>query len=90
MMQLCNHDQSLWKSAYDKEYYGLPDLPAWSVINETTYKKLKPIVGAALPSMAISTIEYDQDGRPKRVKWQIVTLGNLDPHIWSSEEVFAP
>eukprot|EP00957_Ditylum_brightwellii_P092457 7040693-Ditylum_brightwellii.AAC.1 len=40
--------------------------------------------------MAISTIKYDQDGRPKRVKWGIVALGNLDPHTWSSEEVFAP
>eukprot|EP00957_Ditylum_brightwellii_P138403 10549236-Ditylum_brightwellii.AAC.1 len=36
--------------------------------------------------MAISTIKYDQDGRPKRVKWQIVALGNLNPHTWSSEE----
>eukprot|EP00957_Ditylum_brightwellii_P102820 7835578-Ditylum_brightwellii.AAC.1 len=40
--------------------------------------------------MAISTIKYDQDGKPKRVKWLIVALGNLDPHTWSSEEVFAP
>eukprot|EP00957_Ditylum_brightwellii_P028868 2180955-Ditylum_brightwellii.AAC.1 len=40
--------------------------------------------------MAISTIKYDQDGSPKRVKWRIVALGNLDPHKWSSEEVFTP
>eukprot|EP00957_Ditylum_brightwellii_P024470 1847091-Ditylum_brightwellii.AAC.1 len=86
MMQLCNHDQSLWKSAYAEEYYGSQDLPAWCVINETTYQKLKPIVGTALPSMAVSTIKYDQDGCPKRVKWQIVALGNLDPPAWSSEE----
>eukprot|EP00957_Ditylum_brightwellii_P158474 12062567-Ditylum_brightwellii.AAC.1 len=87
MMQLCNYDQSLWKSAYDKEYYGLQDLPAWSVINETIYQKSKSIVGAALHSMAISTIKHDQDGHPKRFKWWIVALGNLDPHTWSSEEL---
>eukprot|EP00957_Ditylum_brightwellii_P013952 1052871-Ditylum_brightwellii.AAC.1 len=40
--------------------------------------------------MVISTIKYDQDGRPKRVKCHIVALGNPDPHAWSSEEVFAP
>eukprot|EP00957_Ditylum_brightwellii_P129902 9908513-Ditylum_brightwellii.AAC.1 len=61
MMQLCNHDKALQKSVYDEEYYGLQDLPAWSVIDATTYQKLKPIAGDALPSMAISTIKYDQD-----------------------------
>eukprot|EP00957_Ditylum_brightwellii_P155550 11840592-Ditylum_brightwellii.AAC.1 len=66
MMQLCNHDKALWQSAYDKEFYGLQDIPAWSAIDEKTYTKLKPIVGGALPSMAISTIKYDQDGKPKR------------------------
>eukprot|EP00957_Ditylum_brightwellii_P026160 1979271-Ditylum_brightwellii.AAC.1 len=40
--------------------------------------------------MAISTIKYDQDGKPKHVKWCIDALGNLDPHTWSFEEVFAP
>eukprot|EP00957_Ditylum_brightwellii_P203266 15333936-Ditylum_brightwellii.AAC.1 len=40
--------------------------------------------------MAISTIKYDQDGKPKQVKWCIVALGNLDPHTWLFEEVFAP
>eukprot|EP00957_Ditylum_brightwellii_P151994 11574534-Ditylum_brightwellii.AAC.1 len=90
MMQLCNHDKSLRKSAYDKEYYGLQYLPAWNMIDEATYQKLRPIVGVALQSMAISIIKYDQDGKPKHAKWRIVALGNLDPHTWSSEEVFAP
>eukprot|EP00957_Ditylum_brightwellii_P102523 7813470-Ditylum_brightwellii.AAC.1 len=40
--------------------------------------------------MAISTIKYDQDGHTKSVKWWMVALVNLDPHTWSSEEVFAP
>eukprot|EP00957_Ditylum_brightwellii_P020877 1574588-Ditylum_brightwellii.AAC.1 len=90
MMQLCNHDKALWESAYDEEYYDLQDHPAWSVIDATTHQKIKPIVGNALTSMAISTIKYDQDGKPKHVKWRIVALGNLDPHTWSSEEVFTP
>eukprot|EP00957_Ditylum_brightwellii_P061638 4676939-Ditylum_brightwellii.AAC.1 len=90
MMQLCNNDKLLWKSAYNEEYYGLQDLPAWNVINEATYQKLRLIIGAALPSMAISTINYDPDGKPKCVKWRKVALGNLDPHIWSSKEMFAP
>eukprot|EP00957_Ditylum_brightwellii_P162550 12378444-Ditylum_brightwellii.AAC.1 len=89
-MQLCNHDKAHWKSAYDEEYCGLQNLLAWSVIDATTYQKLKLIVGDALPSMAISTIKYDQDGRSKCVKWHIVALGNLDSHAWSSEKVFAP
>eukprot|EP00957_Ditylum_brightwellii_P173278 13192220-Ditylum_brightwellii.AAC.1 len=25
-----------------------------------------------------------------KVKWRIAALGNLDPHEWSSKEVFAP
>eukprot|EP00957_Ditylum_brightwellii_P094621 7206185-Ditylum_brightwellii.AAC.1 len=90
MIQLCNHNQKLWKEAYNKDFYGLQNLPLWSVINEVTYQKLGPVMGNALPSMAISMITYDQDIFPKRVKWRIVALGNLDPHEWSSEEVFAP
>eukprot|EP00957_Ditylum_brightwellii_P163826 12471797-Ditylum_brightwellii.AAC.1 len=90
MIQLCNHDKSLWESTYDKEYYGLQDLPAWNMIDEATYQKLGPIIGAALPLMAISTNKSDQDGKPKCVKWKIVTLGNLDPNTWSLEEVFVP
>eukprot|EP00957_Ditylum_brightwellii_P157183 11962823-Ditylum_brightwellii.AAC.2 len=80
MMQLYYYDQKLWKQAYNEEFYGLQGLPAWSIINEATYQKLCPIAGNAMPSMAISTIKYDKDGRLKSVKWRIVALGNLDPH----------
>ena len=45
------------------------------------YNRIHPTVGAALPTMAISTTKYDENGNPSRAKWQIVALGNLDPHI---------
>jgi len=33
--------------------------------------------------MAINTIKYDELENPKRAKYRIVALGNLDPHNWS-------
>jgi hypothetical protein len=44
----------------------------------------------ALPTMAIATIKYDAYNHPKRAKYQIVILGNLDYHIWSKETIAAP
>ena len=44
----------------------------------------------ALPSMAIATIKYDEFNRPKRAKYRIVVLGNLDYHNWSKESTAAP
>ena len=40
--------------------------------------------------MAISTIKYDEDGRPKRAKYRIVALGNLDNNNWSKSDTYAP
>jgi hypothetical protein len=40
--------------------------------------------------MAISTIRYDENNRPKRAKYRIVVLGNLDYHQWSKEATTAP
>ena len=40
--------------------------------------------------MAISTIKYDENEKPKRVKWIIVSLGNLNPHEWTNTEFYAP
>ena len=40
--------------------------------------------------MAISTIKYDENGALKRAKWRIVTLGNLDPHDWSTKYCYTP
>ena len=38
--------------------------------------------------MAISTIKYDKCGKPKRAKYRIVALGNLDPHEWSRSDCY--
>ena len=50
---------------------------------------MKHILGQKLPSMAISTIKYE-NGKPVRAKYRIVALGNLDHHQWHKSEVFAP
>jgi hypothetical protein len=44
----------------------------------------------ALPTMAITTIKYDSNNRPKRAKYCLVVLGNMDYHTWSKEETSAP
>jgi len=43
-----------------------------------------------LPTMVIATIKYDANNKPKRAKYRIVVLGNLDYHTWSKEDTAAP
>ena len=83
-------DQKIWNSAYEEEYLGLKNLPAWITISEKDYLTNKHKYGPLLPTMAISTIKYDEMGQPKRAKYRIVALGNLDPHDWSKSDCFAP
>jgi hypothetical protein len=33
---------------------------------------------------------YDENNKPKRAKYHLVVLGNLDYHTWSKEETAAP
>lgn len=40
--------------------------------------------------MEIATIKYDQFNKPKRAKYCIIVLGNLDYHNWSKEATAAP
>jgi len=40
--------------------------------------------------MAITTIKYDGNNKPKRAKYRLVVLGNLDYHTWSKEDTAAP
>ena len=40
--------------------------------------------------MAVSTIKHDGDGNPKRAKYRIVALGNLDSNNWSRSDTYAP
>ena len=83
-------DKITWDEAYKEEYMGLRNLPAWTTITEAEYQRQKHKLGALLPTMAISTVKYDEHGRPKRAKYRIVALGNLDPHDWNKQDCFAP
>jgi len=82
-------DKAVWDAAYDEEYDGLTALPSWEVVTEDQYYKLSK-GKKALPTMAIATIKYDANNKPKRAKYRIVVLGNLDYHTWSKEDTAAP
>lgn len=87
---LCKGDKKIWDDAYFEEFYGLKDLPAWVTITEAEYQRLKHKTGRALPTMAVSTLKHDENGNPKRAKYRIVVLGNLDPHLWKKSDTYAP
>jgi len=87
------NDKAVWDSTYDEEYDGLSSLPTWEVVSEGTYRKMSK--GAkALPTMALATIKYDSENRPKRAKYRIVyrivVLGNLDYHNWTKASTATP
>ena len=85
------NDNSIWDRVYLNEYLGLTeDTNTWEYITEKEYHLLRPITGNALPSMAISTIKKNTEGKPIRAKYRIVVLGNLDPHTRSKRDCFAP
>jgi hypothetical protein len=86
---MSHNDQNIWNAAYDEDYDGLAGIPTWEVITESQFRQLNKNV-KALPSMAISTIKYDENNRTKRAKYRIVVLGNLDYHQWSKESTAAP
>ena len=88
--QLHPQDKQKWDDVYDEEYDSLRQLPAFEVITEDEYKVLKKVTGPALPTMAISTLKRDENGQPKRCKYRIVVLGNLDTHNWEKSDCFAP
>ena len=84
-------DKEIWDQSYFEEYMGLhEETQTWEYISEDEYKALRPVVGNALPTMAISKVKTDENGKPNRAKYRIVVLGNLDPHNWSSSDCFAP
>jgi len=57
-------DKQIWDLAYDEEYDGLESLPTWEAITEDQYRQLSK-GKKALPTMAIATIKYDSNNRPK-------------------------
>ena len=84
-------DKEIWDQSHLEEYMGLhKDTKTWDYITEEEYKALRPMVGNALPTMAISKIKTDENGLPTRAKYRIVVLGNLDPHNWKNSDCFAP
>lgn len=87
--KLPTSDQEVWNAAYDEEFDGLSSIPTWEIISEEQFKKLNKSV-KPLTSMAIATIKYDENNKPKRAKYQIVILGNLDYHLWSKASTAAP
>jgi hypothetical protein len=87
--KLSSTDKQIWDAAYNEEYDGLVSLPSWEVISEVEFQKLSK-GKKALPTMAIATIKYDEHNRPKRAKYHLVVLGNLDYHTWSKEDTAAP
>lgn len=40
--------------------------------------------------MAVATIKYDEFGNPKRAKYRIAALGDLESHKWTKTECYAP
>ena len=73
-----------------EEIQGLKQRNTWETLSESDFKKLRHKVKAVLPSMAISTIKTDESGKPKRAKYRIVALGNLDPVHWHKGDTYAP
>jgi hypothetical protein len=86
---ISSNDKAIWDAAYCKEYDGLACIPTWEVLTESQFKLLSK-GQKSLPSMAISTIKYDANNQPKRAKYHIVVLGNLDCHKWCKESTAAP
>ena len=83
-------DKEIWDAAYSEEIEGLLDKGTWETITEADYNNIRHKVKALLPSMALSTIKYDENGRPKRAKYRIVALGNLDRVHWNKGDLYAP
>ena len=85
------NDKLMWDQAFIEEYYGLhTQSKTWEYISEVEYKALRPTVGTAFPTYAISIIKKDENGNHIRAKYRIVVLDNLYPHNWSKSECFAP
>ena len=82
-------DKSIWDAAYDEEYDGLESISTWEVITEKEFQQLSK-GKRALPTMAVAMIKYDANNRPKRAKYHLGILDNLDYHTWSIEAIAAP
>mmetsp|Transcript_12968 Transcript_12968/g.18518 ORF Transcript_12968/g.18518 Transcript_12968/m.18518 type:complete len:610 (-) Transcript_12968:168-1997(-) len=83
-------DKVIWDKAYYEELQGLEKTGTWDTITEKEYLQMKHLFKGVMLTMAISTIKFDEQEKPKRAKYRIVALGNLDATNWSKEDCFAP
>jgi hypothetical protein len=67
----------------------LESISTWEVITEKEFQQLSK-GKRALPTMAIATIKYNANNRPKHAMYCLVVLGNFDYHSWSKEAIAAP
>lgn len=88
--RLNKNDKKIRDSAYDEEYFGMTGLPCWVTISHAEFIKNKHLYKSVLLSMATSLIKYGENGKPKRAKYRIMALGNLESHKWSKYECHAP
>ena len=88
---MSKNDKIIWDKSYLEEYLSLHETTqTWEYITEEEYQVLRPVIGNALSSMAISKIKIYEKGNPDRAKYCIIVLGNLDPHDWSNSDCYAP
>ena len=56
------NDKLIWNQAYIEEYYGIhTQSKTWKYTSEAEYKALRPTVGNALPTYAISIIKKNEN-----------------------------
>eukprot|EP00957_Ditylum_brightwellii_P146374 11144841-Ditylum_brightwellii.AAC.1 len=68
-VKLARQDKEIWDKSYEAEYQGLERLNTWNVISETEYEAIKKITGPALPTVAMSCVRYDTEGKSIRPKY---------------------
>ena len=69
---------------------SLSNRRTWETTSESEFQKIRHKVKAIFPSMAISTIKFDETFAPKRAKYRLLPLGNLNPFHWTQGDTYAP
>ena len=84
-------DQEIWLESYQEEKCGIQSLNTYQKITLGEYHALRE-KGApkAIPTMCVLTMKKDENLLPLRAKSRIVVLGNLEEHLWSKTDRFAP
>lgn len=82
------NDKAIWNDAYYEEYDLLCDLPCWYTISQKEFDipKYNSIV---LPSMAVATIKYDENGAPNIVSSPLATMNIKTGHHLMLKHLFS-